>query len=64
VPEVAAITLDDVLIELRRTDTLLVKPTVEMADEPELDSAMDPRKAISQQPIGKQVDVPRQRALP
>jgi len=38
--------LEDVLIELLRTDILLVKPTVEMADEPELDSSVDPRKAI------------------
>ncbi len=36
---------DDVFIELLRTNSFLVKPTVQMADEPDLDSAMDPRKA-------------------
>ena len=40
-------TLDEISIELVRTDTFLVEPTVEMADEPKLDSAVDPRKAVS-----------------
>jgi hypothetical protein len=46
-----------VLIELFHIDTLLVKPTVEMADEAELDSAVDARKAVGRQPVGKQIDV-------
>jgi hypothetical protein len=35
-----------------------------MADEANLNSAMDSRKAISGQPVGEQIDVPCQRTLP
>lgn len=35
-----------------------------MADESELDSAVDPRKAVDGQSVGKEIDVSRQRALP
>jgi hypothetical protein len=58
VPEPAAIALDGVFIELLRTDALLLKPTVEMPDEPELDSAVDARKAVGCQVIGEQIDLP------
>jgi hypothetical protein len=63
-PKPAAIALDGVFIELLCTDALLLKPTVEMPDEPELDSAVDARKAVGCQVIGKQIDVPCQWALP
>ena len=62
--EPAAIALDGVFIELLCTDALLLKPPVEMPDEPELDSAVDARKAAGCQVIGKQIDVPCQWALP
>jgi hypothetical protein len=63
-PEPAAIALDDAFIELLCTDALLLQPTVEMPDEPELDSAVDARKAVGSQVIGEQIDVPCQWALP
>ena len=63
-PEPAAIASDDVFIELLRTDALLLKPPVEMPDEPEQDSAVDTRKAVGCQVIGEQIDVPCQWALP
>jgi hypothetical protein len=34
-----------------------------MADEPELDSAVDPRKAAGCQPAGKQIDVGQHHGL-
>ena len=49
------ITLDEIFIELLRPDTLLVEPTVEMPDEPELDTAANPRKA----PGGQTMDLIR-----
>jgi hypothetical protein len=57
--QVAPITLDYVLIELFCSETLLLKPTIEMPDQPELDSAMDPRIAVGGQPGCKQIAVPR-----
>jgi hypothetical protein len=59
-----AIALEGHFIELLRTDALPPQPTVEMPDEPELDSAVDARKAVGCQVIGKQIDVPCQWALP
>jgi hypothetical protein len=63
-PKPAAIALDGVFIEFLCSDALLLKPTVEMSDEPELDSAVDARKAVGCQVISEQIDVPCQWALP
>lgn len=58
------ITLDESFVDLLRTEAILVEPTVEMADEPDLDSAVNARKGVGYKPIGKQIDVSGQRTLP
>jgi hypothetical protein len=40
-------------------EILLLKPPVEMPDQPELDTAVNPRIALGCQPDREQVDVPR-----
>ena len=47
-----------------RSEMLLLKPAVEMPDQPELDPAVDSRITVGCQPGCEQIDVPRQRALP
>jgi hypothetical protein len=62
--QVAPITLDCVLVQLFCGERVLIKPTIEMPDQPKLNPAVDPRIAVSCQPSCEQIDVPRQRALP
>jgi hypothetical protein len=53
------ITLDYFLVDLIDRKMFLLKPPVEMPDQPELDSAVNPRIAVGCQPGCEQVDVPR-----
>jgi hypothetical protein len=62
--EAAAISLNDLLIDLLGSETLLLKPPVKVPYQPKLYSALDPRKAVACKPCGEQIDVPRQWALP
>ena len=57
--KVTPITLDYFLIDLRDREILLLKPSVKMPDQPELDPAVDPRIAVGCQLGCEQIDVPR-----
>jgi hypothetical protein len=50
--------LDYFLVDLLGREILLLKPPVEMPDQPELDPAVDPRIAVSCQPGCEKIDVP------
>ena len=62
--KVTPITLDYCLVDLLDREILLLKPLVEVPDQPELDPAVDPRIAVGYQPGCEQVDVPGQWAVP
>ena len=57
--KVTPITLDYFLVDLPGREILVIKPAVEMPDQPELDPAVDPRIAVGCQPGCEQIDVPR-----
>jgi hypothetical protein len=56
--KVTPITLDYFLVDLPGREILLLKPPVEMPNQPELDPGVDPRVSVGCQPGCEQIDVP------